>query len=126
MNILLTSESTVVDLKLNRESVTVQVSRTKVCLDHMSAIVGTTPQQSLIDCSANRKHRLSIIYEARRPAEESFTLLIDMKSTFLHSGEVGPLLSGQLHLSPDDLKRDAIAVRRICRLKNTNNTTRKL
>ena len=42
---------------------------------------------------------------------------------FLHGGEVGPLLGRQLHLRPDDLERDAVAVRRIRRLSKKQTDT---
>jgi len=45
--------------------------------------------------------------------------------TFLYSGEIGPLLGRQLHLSPDDLKWDAVAVRRVCRLKHNTKQQRR-
>lgn len=38
--------------------------------------------------------------------------------TFFYCSEVGPLLRGELHLRPDDLQRDAVAVRRIRRLRD--------
>lgn len=42
-------------------------------------------------------------------------------ATFLHSSEVGPLLSRQLDLSTHDLQRDAVAVRRVRCLKHRKN-----
>ncbi len=46
---------------------------------------------------------------------------VGMIRTFLHSGEVSPLLRRQLHLGPHNLKRDAVTVRRVRRLKHRTN-----
>lgn len=63
--------------------------------------------------------------ECRCTGGGTTALAIEIKCTFLHGGEVGPLLGRQLHLSPHDLQRDAIAVRRVRRLKHNTDNNRK-